>query len=100
MIPLRATSADDTELLPVKKRIFWDIMQHLLFSDSFSLLIQYTTVTDRQTNTSRHLISRLLKAKFHYTGPTGPDRTGPDQTKSADFVGDPGLVGSGLVGPV
>jgi len=25
-------------------------------------------------------------AKFHYTGPTGPD-----QTKSADFVGDPGL---------
>ena len=26
-------------------------------------------------------------AKFRYTGPTGPD----DQTKSADFVGDPGL---------
>ena len=25
-------------------------------------------------------------AKFHYTGPTGPD-----ETKSADFVGDPGL---------
>ena len=25
-------------------------------------------------------------AKFHYTDPTGPDRTGPDQTKSADFV--------------
>ena len=37
-------------------------------------------------------------AKFHYTGPTGPDRTGPDQTKSADFVGDPGLVVSGPVG--
>ena len=44
-----------------------------------------------------------MKAKFHYTGPTGPD-----QTKSADFFGDPGLrpgsrekvrvgpVGSGL----
>jgi len=32
-------------------------------------------------------------AKFHYTGPTGPD-----QTKSADFVGDPGLrlCGPGL----
>jgi len=30
----------------------------------------------------------LFIAKFHYTGPTGPDRTGPDQTKSADFVGD------------
>jgi len=27
-----------------------------------------------------------LIVKFHYTGPTGPD-----QTKSADFVGDPGL---------
>jgi len=36
-------------------------------------------------------------AKFHYTGPTGPDRTGPDETKSADFVGDPHLVGSGRV---
>ena len=33
-----------------------------------------------------------LIAKFHYTG-----LTGPDQTKSADFVGDPGLVGSGRV---
>ena len=29
-----------------------------------------------------------LIAKFHYTGPTEPDRTGLDQTKSADFVGD------------
>jgi len=29
-------------------------------------------------------------AKFYYMGPTGPDRTGPDQTKSAFFVGDPG----------
>jgi len=28
----------------------------------------------------------LVIAKFHYTGPTGPD-----QTKSADFVRDPGL---------
>jgi len=40
-------------------------------------------------------------AQFHYTGPTGPD-----QTKSADFVGDQGLakksvrVRSGPVGPV
>jgi len=32
-------------------------------------------------------------AKFHYTGSTGPD-----QTKSADYVGDPGLLGSGPVG--
>ena len=29
----------------------------------------------------------LLKAKFHYTDSTGPDRTRPDQTKSAHFVG-------------
>jgi len=29
----------------------------------------------------------------------GPDRIGPDQTKSADFVGDPGPRQS-LVGPV
>jgi len=26
-------------------------------------------------------------AKFHYTDPTGPNRTGPDQTKSAHVVG-------------
>jgi len=56
--------------------------------------------------------SSSVIAKFHYTGPTGPDRT-----KSADFVGDPGLqpgsrekvragpfesarVRSGPVGPV
>jgi len=25
-------------------------------------------------------------AKFHYMDPTGPDGTGPDQTKSAHFV--------------
>ena len=28
-------------------------------------------------------LSRSIKAKFHYTGPTGPDRT------RTDFVGDP-----------
>jgi len=32
--------------------------------------------------------SCVLIAKFHNTGPTEPDRTGPDQTKSAHFVGD------------
>ena len=40
---------------------------------------------------TRHLLYVYfcsLIAKFHYTGPTGPDRTGPDQTKSAHFVGD------------
>jgi len=29
-------------------------------------------------------LPKTVIAKFHYTGPTGPD-----QTKSADFVGDP-----------
>ena len=32
------------------------------------------------------ICSHSVIAKFHYTGPTAPD-----QTKSADFVGDPGL---------
>ena len=30
--------------------------------------------------------TRCVIATFHYTDPTGPDRTGPDQTKSAHFV--------------
>jgi len=34
--------------------------------------------------TLRTLIEGYLTAKFHCTGPIGPD-----QTKSADFVGDP-----------
>jgi len=29
-----------------------------------------------------------IKAKFHYTGPSGPDPTGPAGTRM-DFVGDP-----------
>ena len=41
---------------------------------------------------------RTVKAKFHYTGPTGPDRT------RTDFVGDqhgPNVwVRAGPVGPV
>jgi len=39
-------------------------------------------------STSRTSYSYTVIAKFHYTGPTGPDRTGPNQTKSAHFVGD------------
>jgi len=49
-----------------------------------------------------YIRAETVIAKFHYTGPTGPD-----QTKSADFVGDPGLrpgsrekVRAGPVGPV
>jgi len=34
------------------------------------------------------LVHSTVIAKFHYTSPTGPDRTGPDQTKSAHIVGD------------
>jgi len=47
-------------------------------------------------------LSERLIAKFHYTGPTGPD-----QTKSAYFVGESGLrpgsrekVRAGPVGPM
>jgi len=43
-----------------------------------------------ENRTRSHILKRKsqvrLIAKFHYTGPTGSD-----QTKSADFVGDPGL---------
>jgi len=38
--------------------------------------------------TSQCISGVIGLAKLHYTGPTRPDRTGPDQTKSADFVGD------------
>jgi len=34
----------------------------------------------------RFRVGGAVIAKFHYTDPTGPDRTGPDQTKSVDFA--------------
>ena len=37
-------------------------------------------------NKSSTQLLQSIIAKFHYTDPTGEDRTGPDQTKSADFV--------------
>ena len=42
---------------------------------------------DRETGKVVHKPC-LFIAKFHNTGPTGPDWTGPDQTKSAHCVGD------------
>ena len=44
-------------------------------------------------------VSRSVKAKLHYTGPTGPARTRTDPT---EFLGDPGRkkVRTGPVGPV
>ena len=64
-----------------------------------------------------HVVSTLsvrrLKAKFHYTGPTGHDRTRADphrpartlsetRTNPTEFLGDPGRkkVRAGPVGPV
>jgi len=50
--------------------------------------------TENKTNTYIRPAGRL-KAKFHYTGPTGPDQTRlGSPTKSADFVwsGPVGLV--------
>jgi len=54
----------------------------------------------------RHSDSRLArqhKAKFHYTGPTGPARTlSETRTDPPEFLGDPGRkkVRAGPVGPV
>ena len=45
------------------------------------------TCTPLNRTDQQHLADPVI-GKFHYTGPTKPD-----QTKSADFVGDPGLVG-------
>jgi len=48
----------------------------------------------------------VVKAKFHYTSPTGPDRTRTDfvetRTDPTEFLGDPGRkkVRVGPVGPV
>jgi len=60
---------------------------------------------------SRRAITCLVKAKFHYTGPTGPDWTRPDphgpartlsetRTGPREFLGDPGRknVRTGPVG--
>ena len=51
----------------------------------------------------RRLVVRILKAKFHYTGQTGPDRTRTDFVGDShgptEFLGDSGRsgpVGSGL----
>ena len=56
-----------------------------------------STKVDAQSVVNWTVVGQLT-AKFHYKGPTGPDRTEPDQTNSADFVGDP--HGPSLVGPV
>ena len=43
---------------------------------------------------------RLVIAKFHYTGPTGPDQTRPDRTRVSDKVRGLCLVGSSRAGEV
>ena len=48
-------------------------------------------VHSTMTRSSRfHCLTGVIIAKFHYTGPTGPDQT--NLTKSADFVGDRSAV--------
>jgi len=51
---------------------------------------------------ARAQCARWLIAKFHYTGPTGPDPRGPERTGThfvgdphgpTEFLGDPGPVG-------
>ena len=43
--------------------------------------------TTSAVNTALATADTSIIAKFHYTDPTGPDRTGPDQTKSAHVFG-------------
>jgi len=63
-------------------------------------------IADRETGKAAQK-QCLFKAKFHYTGPTGPARTRTDffsrpvpQTRVSDKVRGLRLVGSGPVGPV
>ena len=59
------------------------------------------------TRVDRARLPRVVKAKFHYTGPTGPDRThtDPHELFRETLAADPGLrqvrglclVGSGRV---
>ena len=59
----------------------------------FRLFFPNATVHVVDNNNSQgpdFICSSDVIAKFHYTGPTGPD-----QTMSADFVRDPYVVGSG-----
>ena len=56
------------------------------------------TNTDRQRAIAIIIPApRSVIAKFHYTGPTGPERTGTDFVGDphgpTEFLGDPGPVG-------
>ena len=61
------------------------ISSNVMSQHDGSLRVEFVPVT-----VGEYHCSRAITAKFHYRAPTGPD-----QTKSADFVGDSGLVGSG-----
>jgi len=62
-------------------------LKYFLFQMSTNAVRKrYLQVSERSSLTPNMLQSVI--AKFHYTGPNGPDRTGPDQTKSAHFIGD------------
>ena len=64
-----------------------------LLSQSDQLRRSSLVLHDRSANHHRILRSAQMwsvLAVFHYTRPTGPDRTRPDRTESADFVWDPG----------
>jgi len=59
-----------------------------LLNNPAALESTLATITAEQTPANQNPQIYRVKAKFHYTDSTGPDRTGPDQTKSAHFVGD------------
>ena len=68
---------------------------------SYSVRLSYTQRSCSSSDTSSNVTAttcseqhrrseashQTVIAKFHYTSPTGPDRTGPDQKKSAHVVG-------------
>ena len=60
-----------------------------IFTDKWRLMFVHSTWTKTNWTEVTYIDLRQVDpviANFLYTGPTGPD-----QTKSADFVGDPGL---------
>jgi len=60
--------------------------------------VLYATAELAYVDRAYLLIFYAKIAKFHYTGPTGPDRTKSadvgDPRDPTNFVGDPGLVQS------
>ena len=62
-------------------------MSHGRFCRTSARLYRATKSPTLRLSSCTMRVCRVI-AKFHYTDPTKPDRTGPDQKKSAHIVGD------------